>query len=550
MPYSFFEIERQKNWSIGFLFAFLVALYFLTFLSIWLVIKNFSLLAFNPNVLPAFLSRLSTFKELSIILVISFFVGFMHWSFSQFQLVERILGILKVEQLDIQDRYHQVLKNVIDEISIACGGVKFESCVIPVSALNAFAIADSNGRQVIGVTEGLLAKLNRRQLQAVIGHEVAHIISGDCLSATVACSLFELYSALLKRINFSLIYLILAITRSINYLVNMCISRQREYRADAISARLTRDPISLAEALYIISRGWKGEGISGDELSSIFIMSPQRRFWDEREGFLADMLSTHPPIKKRIEVLLGIAGKDIKFIEEGLVKEENYSSKETPPTLSSQGNKWYISNPDNQWTGPFDLSGLLKLDWLKPYFWVRREGEDKAKIAYQDNELKNIFKSSDTVTSGYSCPNCHHGLEEIDYEGTTVWRCVFCKRFLVKRTDVFRILFREEKHFSEEVIRKASLLKQDSKIIIKEQIVGTPMTIGCPFCQKKMHRVFLKWAEFIDSSTPAQWEKFVQKAGSIITPFPIDKCIWCDLFWFDGDKLEILQCLYEKFNDE
>jgi hypothetical protein len=120
----------------------------------------------------------------------------------------------------------------------------------------------------------------------------------------------------------------------------------------------------------------------------------------------------------------------------------------------------------------------------------------------------------------------------------------------VKRTDVFRILFREEKHFSEEVIKRASLLNQDSKITLKDYMIDTDMVLTCPSCRKKMHRVFLKWAEFIDNSLPAHWEEFIQKAGLRITPFAIDKCIWCDLFWFDGDKLDILQCLYERFNYE
>lgn len=179
------------------------------------------------------------------------------------------------------------------------------------------SLADFQGRKVIGITEGLLGKLNRRQIEAVVGHEVAHILSGDCFFSTVTCSLFEFYSSILQRIElvsdlppygidggtkskinvrmprFDLyiffVYSILAITRYLSYLVNIFLSRQREYRADAISARLTRDPLSLAEVLYIISRGWRGAGMPGSSLSSVFMVNPCYSALDEGESFFSNM---------------------------------------------------------------------------------------------------------------------------------------------------------------------------------------------------------------------------------------------------------------------
>ncbi|HQL41695.1 MAG TPA: hypothetical protein PLO93_05320, partial [Candidatus Omnitrophota bacterium] len=101
---------------------------------------------------------------------IAFFCGIGHWVFTVNGLVEKILGILKAERLNPEDKYHAVFRNIIDEVSVATGGVRIEGVVIPVCAMNAFAISDFSGRNVIGVTEGLLARLSRAQLKTVVDH--------------------------------------------------------------------------------------------------------------------------------------------------------------------------------------------------------------------------------------------------------------------------------------------------------------------------------------------------------------------------------------------
>ena len=203
--------------------------------------------------------------------------------------------------------------------------------VIPTMAINAFAVSDFSGRAVIGVTEGMLARLTRAQLEAVVGHEAAHIVTGDCLATTVTSSLFELYSGMLRgfealfrggglgRRRYSsaefrggaqgavfviLIYVLLMITKLLSQMVRLFISRQREYRADAIAVRLTRDPLSLAEALYAISYRWRGAGLPAQELEAIFTVNPVYSALDEQKGLWADMFSTHPPVADRIKVLL------------------------------------------------------------------------------------------------------------------------------------------------------------------------------------------------------------------------------------------------------
>src|SRR5665811_219893 len=93
----------------------------------------------------------------------------------------------------------------------------------------------------------------------------------------------------------------------LSYLLNMFISRQREYRADAAAVRMTRNPIALAETLHLLSRSWRGAGFIGSSFAMLCIVNPEATLLDESEGFWADRLSTHPPLEKRIAILLNMA---------------------------------------------------------------------------------------------------------------------------------------------------------------------------------------------------------------------------------------------------
>ena len=103
------------------------------------------------------------------------------------------------------------------------------------------------------------------------------------------------------------IFLIALLLKFIGYLGSLFISRQREYRADALSVRMTRNPLALAEALHIIDQRWKGGGMPGEAMDAIFILSPRQSAVDDNEDMFSDLFSTHPPIKKRIAILLDMA---------------------------------------------------------------------------------------------------------------------------------------------------------------------------------------------------------------------------------------------------
>ena len=197
MPYSFTQIEEDKSKTIRLVFFTLIIFYFVSFWLIATIVKSY----FEYQSLSgqgSFRFSALNFPQTFVTLGIAVAVGYGHWKYTTLDLINKMLGVLKTEPLNPNDTYHQMLQNIVEEVSVATGGKKMEVVVIPTIAMNAFAIADFSGRAVIGITKGLLARLTRAQIEAIVGHEAAHIVTGDCLATTITTSLFELYSGLLK----------------------------------------------------------------------------------------------------------------------------------------------------------------------------------------------------------------------------------------------------------------------------------------------------------------------------------------------------------------
>ena len=214
------------------------------------------------------------------------------------------------------------LHNVIEEMAIAAGLPKPKVYVIETPALNAFATGMSPRNASVAVTRGLLDTLSRDELQGVIGHEMGHIVNWDIRYATavsVMVGLILLVSdGVLRSFYFAghsgrrnssgrdgagiiaVIALVFAILAPlVARLVQMAISRQREFLADATSVRLTRDPHGLISALEKLARSavpFKGANRATQHL---FIVNPLRNFSENASALLA----THPPLERRIERL-------------------------------------------------------------------------------------------------------------------------------------------------------------------------------------------------------------------------------------------------------
>ena len=221
---------------------------------------------------------------------------------------------------------HPQLFNVVDEMRIAANLNKMpEVYIINSEAPNAFATGRNPENSAIAVTAGLLARLNRDELQGVVAHEMSHIINRDIRFMTFAGimlgSIILLSEVFLRGMFFSsagryrssgksgggqgqLIIMILAIVLAILVpivarLMYFAISRKREYLADASGVRLSRYPEGLASALEKISNSNLDLEAANKVTAPMYIINPLKK-----KGMkMADLTSTHPPISERIRIL-------------------------------------------------------------------------------------------------------------------------------------------------------------------------------------------------------------------------------------------------------
>ena len=228
-----------------------------------------------------------------------------------------VLGISHAKPVDRKENPY--LANVVEGLAIASGVPPPKAYIIEDSAPNAFATGRSPENSAIAVTTGLLDKLNRLELEGVIGHEMSHIKNYDIRYATLVVLLVGTVALLSDWMRRSFFYrgrrsrkggagggiiillaLLLAILAPIvAQLIRLAISRQREYLADANGALLTRYPESLASALEKISKDKEPLEAANKATAHLYIVNPLL----EHRGKLNDLFSTHPPVEDRIKRL-------------------------------------------------------------------------------------------------------------------------------------------------------------------------------------------------------------------------------------------------------
>lgn len=212
------------------------------------------------------------------------------------------------------DVKHVHLINVVEGLAIAAQIPKPKIYIIPSKDINAFATGRDPDHASIAVTEGALEKLNREELEGVVAHEISHIANYDIrygMLVAVLVGLVAILSEIFLRsmwfssrdrdreggnVLFLLIGIVLAVVAPIIVrIVQLSISRQREFLADATGAKLTRYPQGLANALKKIKMYNQGIEVSEAE-SHLFIDDPKKSFAD-------NLFATHPPIEERIKRL-------------------------------------------------------------------------------------------------------------------------------------------------------------------------------------------------------------------------------------------------------
>src|ERR671933_710360 len=206
-------------------------------------------------------------------------------------------------------------------MAIAAGLPMPKVYIIDDSAPNAFATGRDPQHASVAVTSGLLEKLDRDELQGVIAHEMSHVgnydiryamLVGVLVGTTVLISDFFLrglwFGGGRRREGgggqAQLIMMIIAIVLAIlaplfARLLQLSISRQREYLADATAVKLTRNPKGLADALQKISDDREVLEVANRATAHLYIVNPIKRFEKRAKG----VFSTHPPIEERIQIL-------------------------------------------------------------------------------------------------------------------------------------------------------------------------------------------------------------------------------------------------------
>ncbi|HLF19891.1 MAG TPA: M48 family metallopeptidase [Bacteroidota bacterium] len=223
------------------------------------------------------------------------------------------------------------LMNIVEEMRIASGLPQPKVYVIPDSDPNAFATGRNPQDSYVAVTQGLLDKLNREELQGVVAHELSHIRNYDIRLMTVIAALV---GAVLLLTDWSrrgmffgggrrrrdgksggqlgiilLVVWVIGIILApiVSQLLAMAVSRKREYLADASGAELTRNPLGLASALQKIDTAAEPTGSIKRGAAHLCIADPLGKKVNTKEGFVAELFGTHPPIDKRIMALHAMA---------------------------------------------------------------------------------------------------------------------------------------------------------------------------------------------------------------------------------------------------
>jgi len=254
-------------------------------------------------------------------LALALVVGTIAGLVSYFAGDKMVLAASRAKEITHQDAPR--LFNVVEEMAIAGGLPMPKVYIIRDTAPNAFATGRDPEHASVAVTSGLLDKLDRDELQGVIAHEMAHVgnydiryamLVGILVGTTVLISDFFLRGLWFGggrggnsregggyvQVIMMVVAILLAILAPLfARLLQMSISRQREYLADATAVRLTRNPDGLADALQKISGDREVLEVANRATAHLYIANPVKGFEKRAKG----LFSTHPPIGERIKIL-------------------------------------------------------------------------------------------------------------------------------------------------------------------------------------------------------------------------------------------------------
>ncbi len=225
---------------------------------------------------------------------------------------------------------HAYLLNTVEGLAIAAGLPAPKAYVIDDTAPNAFATGRDPEHSAIAVTQGLMDKLDRQELEGVVAHEMSHIQNYDIrlmgvlaifVGIVVLMSDWMRYSFywgggrrdMGRAGPYAIVIMIVALIMSIvapliAEVLRLSVSRKREYLADASGALLTRYPAGLASALQKISEDTEPLEVANKATAHLYIFNPLR----DVGGRMNAMFETHPPVSERIKRLSEMSGSYIE----------------------------------------------------------------------------------------------------------------------------------------------------------------------------------------------------------------------------------------------
>jgi heat shock protein HtpX len=244
------------------------------------------------------------------------FTGIYTWS--SYQYGDRVV-LMSTNAQPAEGPRYIYLNDTVEGLAIAAGIPKPDVYVMPSGELNAYATGKNPENASIAVTQGLLDTLDRQELEGVIAHEMSHIRNRDVQFMTLVAVLVGVAGILSNMIlrsywyggrsrkrdkdsgNLGIIivavgFLLAILAPIVTRLVQLAVSRRREFLADASSAEMTRYPDGLADALEKLGQHNRGDMKVSESVSHLFISDPNRTALDA-------IYSTHPPIEERVKRL-------------------------------------------------------------------------------------------------------------------------------------------------------------------------------------------------------------------------------------------------------
>ncbi len=249
----------------------------------------------------------------------SMVMNFISYWFSD-KIVLKISGAKEASKQEYYDLY-----TLVENLSITTGLPMPKVYVIPEEAPNAFATGRNEKHATIAFTTGLLQILDKAELEGVIAHELAHVKNKDILLQSVVVVLVGFVTLLSDFFMHSMFFggdrdskphpallvigiVLLILSPFVATIIQLAISRKREFLADATAALMTRYPEGLASALQKITAHAQPLKKANHATAHLYISDPYKEFdrnHKEKVGFFHKLFLTHPPVEERIASLMG-----------------------------------------------------------------------------------------------------------------------------------------------------------------------------------------------------------------------------------------------------